>query len=124
MTASFAYRVLPNATGSGAMVGSTVKISAPAGGRLLIKEVRLTLSAAGGTSENFTATINSGLGSAYDNQVFSQDMVSTQFVRIEFDHLLLNGKDVPGGPAVDELQFAYANTGGRTWGLEIIGQAV
>jgi len=74
-------------------------------------EVRLHVSAAGGAGD-FTAKVDAGAGSAYDITLIKQDMTSvTDFVwqptlPMTFDK-------------GDEIDFAWANAGGKTYGLEV-----
>ena len=87
------------------------------GGRFQIVEVRLHLSAAGGTSEDFTVTLNSGAGSDHDALHHAQDMnaVANDVWRPERPAAFLAG---------DAIDFAYTNTNSRTWGLEIVWKEV
>lgn len=78
-----------------------------------LEGVRLHLSAAAATSENFTIDIDANEGSAYDTNIFTQDMATVQDVLWQPDRPI---KFVNG----DQLVFSYTNTDGRTWGLEII----
>jgi hypothetical protein len=102
-------RVL-NATGAVA-IATTL---AP-GRSFKISEVRLHLSAAGGAvgDVNFTATVDAISGAPYDFKILSQDMT-----------LLTDYSYVPTRPlqfeAGDEIDFAYANGGSKTYGLTVI----
>lgn len=79
-----------------------------------IREVRLHLSAAGGAAESFTMKSDSALGAAYDIQHASQDMNAlTDYVFRPTNGFLFLAKG-------DELDFAWANSNNRTWGLEIL----
>ena len=75
--------------------------------------VKLHLSAAGGAAENFTITINSATGSAYDVELFSQDMTTVKDILWTPDQPIpiLNN---------DPIDFAYNNANTRTYGLEVI----
>lgn len=75
--------------------------------------VKLHLSAAGGTAENFTVTIDSATAAAYDTILFSQDMNTVT------DILWVPDQPIPILND-DELDFAYVNTNTRTYGLEVI----
>jgi hypothetical protein len=75
--------------------------------------VKLNLSAAGGAAENFTITINSATAAAYDTIIFSQDMNAVQ------DLMWLPNQPVPV-VNTDVVDFAYANSNTRTYGLEVI----
>ena len=78
----------------------------------IVTAVKLHLSAAGGTSENFTITVDATTGVAYDILLLSQDMnVATDVLWIP-DHPLAIA-------SLDELDFAYTNTNSRTWALEL-----
>lgn len=74
-------------------------------------EVRLKLNLAGGAG-NLTATMDAGAGPTYDTNIITEDMTTVlSYVfqpdfPMEFD-------------AGDELDFAWANANGRTYGLEI-----
>lgn len=79
-----------------------------------IQEIRLHLSAAGATAEDFTGQLNSNEGAAFDLLSVKQDMnTETDFHRIyDGGGMNLDANDV--------LDFDYPNTDVRTWGLEII----
>lgn len=98
-----------NATGSAAMAITI----APADEFQLV-EVRLTLDAASGTSENFTVTIDSALGSAYDHQLLSTDMNAERYVT-----WVLSGDEERFFNSGDELDFAWTNSNTKDWALEI-----
>lgn len=76
-----------------------------------LQEVRLHLSAAGNAG-NFTITADNNAGAAYDVVVYTLDLTS-----------VINICWQPTRPmrfnAGDELDFAWANAIGRTYGLEI-----
>jgi len=74
--------------------------------------VKLNLSAAGGAVENFTVTVNSNTAAAYDTILLSQDMNTVQ------DLFWLPDQPIPI-TGDDVIDFAYANSNGRTYGLEI-----
>lgn len=97
------------ATGAGALAHTL----AP-GRAFRLLEVRLHLSAAA-TQENFTITLDSNEGAAYDFVFDTQAMAG-----------LADHNYRPAHPAIfkkgDELDFAWANTDARTFGLEIIYQ--
>lgn len=79
-----------------------------------LKEVRLHLSAVGGSSENFTITEDAYEGAAYDVVHFSQDMEAVSDVVQSYYN-----KEKHFGSG-DKLVFAYANTNTKTWGLKIV----
>jgi hypothetical protein len=95
-------------TGSGAL-----SVTLNPGYAFDLEEVRLHLNTAATTSENFTVDIDSNEGAQYDTQIFSQDMATIKDLLWQPDKpiKLVNG---------DQLVFAWTNTDGRTWGLEVI----
>ena len=86
----------------------------------IVREIRLHLSAAA-TQEDFTTTLDSGDGVAYDVNLFTWDMsadadgnagVVTDLVwRPESDVLI---------DKLDKLTIAWVNTDAVTWGLTVI----
>lgn len=85
-----------------------------------LEEVRLHLDAAGGTSEDLTITLNSNASTAsgeYDVIFAKQDMenVTDYVYQPDKSHIFTKG---------DTLQFEYANTNNRTYGLEIIFRSI
>jgi len=102
------------ATATGAL--AIAKTLAPGVAFRLI-EVRLHLSGASATSENFTVTVNSYAGANYDVQLFSEDLnTATHFVWVP-DNVRYFHED-------DELDFAWANSDTRTYGLEILYEPI
>ena len=97
------------ATGAGALAHTL----AP-GRAFRLLEVRIHLSAAA-TQQDFTITLDSNEGPAYDL------IFDTQAMAAVADHVYR-----PAHPAIfmkgDELDFAWTNTDARTFGLEIIYQ--
>jgi len=94
-------------TGAAAMAESLTPT-----GPMSVVSVKLHLSAAGGVSENFTITTNSVAAAAYDTLLFSQDMnTATDVLWVPEQPIPITNNDV--------LDFAYANTNTRTWGLEV-----
>ncbi len=78
-------------------------------------EIRLTLSAAGGSVENYTVNLDSINGAAWDIELVTEAMNAQQYVDTVWaldERRYFNGGDV--------ILFNYANTNGRTWGLEFI----
>ena len=73
--------------------------------------VKLHLSAAGGAAEDFTVTIDSASAAVYDVVLFSQDMTSVA------DIVWVPDRPIP--VLSDEIDFAYANSNTRTYGLEV-----
>jgi hypothetical protein len=90
-----------------AAIAKTLKTDRP----FQLTEVRLHLSGVGGAT-NFTATVDSNAGSAYDLLLFKEDMT-----------LVIDLVWQPDEPihfcAGDEIDFAFANGNNRTYGLEI-----
>lgn len=102
------------ATATGAVAVATTL--AP-GVAFRIIEVRIHLSAASATSENFTIALDSYAGAAYDAVILSQDLNgSTDFVWVPAERRYFH--------KTDELDFAWANTDTRTYGLEILYEPV
>jgi hypothetical protein len=97
-------------TGAAAFAGSVKPVGDE---RWVLLEVRVHLGAASATSENFTITLDSVSGAAYDALLFSQDMNAVTDV---VWHLDLGRVFMPG----DELDLAWANTNTETYGVEII----
>ena len=97
------------ATGSGA-----IDETLTTGLNCNITEVRLHLSAAGATAENFTAQLDSDEGAVFDLLSVSQDMNGeTDF------HRIYDGRGM-ALDSTDLVDFDYPNTDARTWGLEVI----
>lgn len=92
--------------------GAVALASTLAPGRAFqISSIRIHLSAVGAAGD-FTAKVDANAGSAYDLQILKQDMTAvTDFIfqpeiPLHFD-------------AGDEIDFAWANAGGKTYGLEV-----
>lgn len=98
-------------TGSGAMSYTFIP-----GKEFVFEEVRIHLSAASSTSENFVVTLDSGRGSEYDVKLYSQDMDTVQ-------DLIYQPVDPHEFEAEDSLVFTWTNTNSRTWGMEIVYKA-
>ena len=79
-----------------------------------LKEVRLHLSADGGTSENFTITENADEGPEFYVVHLATDMETTSDVVQTYYN-----KEKHFGHK-DNLQFTYANTNSKVWGLKVI----
>ena len=95
------------ATGAGVM-GETL---AP-GANFVLQSVLLHLNAASATVENFTITKDDVDGAAYDTLLYTKGM------NTETDAVVLTLKDLSFEKG-DELDFAWANTNTKTWGLEV-----
>lgn len=74
-------------------------------------EVRIHLSAVGGAG-NLTATVDAIAGAAYDLNVITQDMTALTDLVWQPDSPM----HFDDG---DEIDFAWANAGGKTYGLEV-----
>ncbi|MCP4493228.1 MAG: hypothetical protein GY820_38890 [Gammaproteobacteria bacterium] len=94
-------------TGSGALSESV-----SFGDSWKLVEVRLTLNTAA-TQEDFTITLNSAVNAVYDHNFLTNDMASDSDVR----YAPLVPPVIMKGDVVD---FAWTNTDGRTWALELI----
>jgi hypothetical protein len=101
--------LVARATGAAAIALSVT----PPDEAIEIISVKLNLSAAGGAAEDFTVTINSATAAVYDTIIFAQDMNAVQ------DLMWLPERPVPVVNK-DVVDFAYANTNTRTYGLEVI----
>ena len=80
-----------------------------------IKEVRLHLSAAGGAVGDvyFKATVDANAGSAYDLNFIKTDMTLLSDYVWQPDHEM----QFESG---DEIDFAWANGGTKTYGLTVV----
>jgi hypothetical protein len=92
----------------------TVKTALGPGVDFQMIEARLHLSAVGGAAENYTITLDSENGSAFDVELESAAMAADADVPTLWNDKkrFFNAGDV--------LLFEYANTNARTWGLEIV----
>jgi hypothetical protein len=90
---------------------AAISTSLAPGRAFQLLEIRVHLSAAGGAG-NFTATVDANAGAAYDITLLTQDMTSvtnlvwTPDCPLHFD-------------SGDEIDFAWANVGTKTYGLEV-----
>jgi hypothetical protein len=105
------------ATGAAAIATSTA-LAAP----FELISIRLHLSAAGTTAEDFTVTLNDGTGAAYDTLLYSLDLSVSSVT----DLVLTPDKDdIPKYySSTDVLDIAWANTETRTYGLTITTRQV
>ncbi len=104
--------VTTRATGAVAVATS---IKPPSGEAFQLYGFYLNLSAAPTTSENFTVTLDSGGGAAYDANIYTRDLTVgsvTDVVKMFDEPIVCTGGD--------EIDFAWANTDTRTYGLTII----
>jgi hypothetical protein len=76
-----------------------------------LESISIHLSAAGGAG-NLTATINANAGAAYDTLIMSEDMTTVQDLYFAPERPILFEKG-------DTLDIAWANAGGKTYGLEV-----
>lgn len=73
----------------------------------------ITLSAAGATpDDDFTITIDSAKGSAWDNLIYSRDMNGVADINYMFDE----PRECGSG---DKIDVAWANADARTWGIKL-----
>jgi len=105
ITAAMTGREQFRATGTGAMSETLT-----ANENLVILSTALHLSAAGGATENFVAKVDADAGVAYDTVLISQDMAATTDIYDNEPRYIAAG---------DDIDFTYANTNGRTWGLTV-----
>lgn len=76
-----------------------------------LEEIRIHLNAAGG-SGNLTVTLDSVSGAAYNAVLLKQDMAQiTDFVFAPERPMTFN--------AGDKIVIAWANSGGKTYGVEV-----
>lgn len=84
--------------------------------------VRLHLSAAPTTSEDFVITVDSVLGATYDTMLYSVDLSASSVVDLVLDSNDFGvAQDLSAG---DKLSVTYTNTDTRTWSAEILLEAV
>lgn len=78
-------------------------------------EVRIHLDAATATSEDFTLTMDAAAGAAYDHVILAKDLdtLTDYTYFFEYDRYFTDD---------DEIDFAWANTNTKTYGLEIVYQ--
>lgn len=104
--------VFDNSTGTGAIA----KTIAPAA-RFRLVSIRLHLSAAPSTSQDFTATVDAVAGSAYDVVLYKRDLTvgSVTDLAVPFDETY----QFQDG---DEIEIAWTNTDAKTYGLTVVYQ--
>ena len=105
-------------TGATAILAATARIAPGVPFRLL--GVRMHLSAAGTTTENFTVTCNAGDGSAYDAVLLKRNLSVGSVVDLVWS---------PTGKqhiyeADDVIEVAWTNTELRTYGLVILHEVL
>jgi len=105
---AFAFDILiTRATGS---AGLSTTLSPAIGFELI--DVRIHVGVAPTTSENFTITLDSDTGTAYDTLIYSYDMKTVT-------DILWTPEETVKFDAGDSLDFAWTNTDTKTYGLEI-----
>jgi hypothetical protein len=111
-----------NATGSAAMAESYTMD----GGDKVVRLARVTLHMSDfpSDSEDFTITINSDLGEAYDTLFYALDLSTSPTKDLvltsdDFGDIMFVMNNA-ATPAPEVLDFAYANTGTDTWGLTVL----
>jgi hypothetical protein len=103
-----------NSTGSGPISVSISKEDF----QYFLAEVRLTLGATTTDLANFSISIDSRLGAEYDHEVSSPDTDLDLTAVTSFRY----ADQVP--PVIklgDKLVISWPNTGGVSWGLEVLG---
>jgi|GEM_PF-5815888 hypothetical protein len=94
--------------------GAIAHTFGPVTSPMYLKELRVHVSAAPTTSENFTLTLRSVDGAEHDLVIYKIDLSAastTDIFNTDFGMLLLPG---------DELAVSYINTDGRTIGVQLI----
>lgn len=81
-----------------------------------IEEIRVHLSA-GGAATDLTATLDAGAGAAYDCVLIRQDMDNVTDLVYQPTRPIICQVD-------DEVDIAYANGGGATYGIEVYYSAI
>jgi len=104
-------RQVQSVTGSGAM-----DYTFTPGKEFVLTEVRIHLSAASATAENFVIAVDSPKGSEYDVVLYSRDMNTVQ-------DLVYQPDPRHGFAAGESLKFTWTNTNARTYAMEIIYKA-
>ena len=102
-------KAIPMRATGAAAIAETLTPTTP----IVLECVKLHLAAAGGAAEDFTVTIDSATNAVYDVVLFSQDMTTVS------DICWVPDRPIPIVNC-DELDFAYANSNGRTYGLEVL----
>lgn len=105
-----------NVTGAGAIA---VSMAVPTSATYRLISVTMHADAAATTSEEFTITLNSRAGAAYDVPLYALDLSAASTVNVVWypDEMLL----LEGGDAID---VAFANTDTDTYGVQITAMAV
>ena len=80
---------------------------------VVITEVRLTVKVAPITAEDFTAIVDSDVGPRYDLGLITQDMLGVTAFLQTYEGSGISFRN--GEP----INFAWANSDGREWGLEV-----
>jgi hypothetical protein len=104
------------ATGTGPLAET---FAVPVGDTYRVLSAMLNLNTAASDSENFTITLDAVDGANHDTLIYSLDPSASSVVDVVWQ------PDAPlyliGG---DSLDLAWANTGGRTWGLLVTMEVV
>ena len=89
------------------------------GYRFKLLRIDLHLSAAPTTSQSLTATVDSGLGAAYDTVIYSRDLTvgSLTDLVVEFDGSFVYEAD-------DHIDIAWTNTDTKTYGIVVTCERV
>jgi len=98
------------ATGAG-VIAESVSVGYP----FVLDSVKIHLSAFGGAvgAVDFTITINSVTGAAYDTLIYTQDMTAVKDILWQPDRPITIANS-------DVLDIAYANGSNLTYGLEVL----
>jgi hypothetical protein len=96
-------------TGSGALA-ITFEVGPETGVKL--QSARLHLNDDSALDENYTVDVDSADGSMYDVRLMVHSMQDTKDIVCDFKEERLHKND--------KLAFAWANTDGKEWGLELI----
>jgi len=91
----------------------TVRPEVAPGVPFRIIESRLQLSAAGGAAENYTITLDSAHGAAFDAALIAQDMTTATQLLTDW------GEKFKVFNSGDIVYYGYANSNSKTWGLEV-----
>lgn len=105
-------------TGSTAIDADTARIQPGAAFRLLRVEIHLDSTPAS-QAEDFTITLDAGDGDDYDVNLFTQDLYTTAVQ----DLVVIFGKGWEY-ESDDEIDIAWTNTPGETYGLRIVYEFV
>lgn len=105
------------ATGSAALAKTLAPKEVGAGIQFRLLGFRIHLTSSYATAENLTITLDSNLGAAYDAVVYTQAMTGLTSLVADYQTGDFGCEYFNPG---DELDFAWANTGAKEYGLEIL----